>query len=279
MSNFFKGTTFKVLLAVVIILVAATVFAAVSGSASSPVTKAVSVITEPLQRAASYLSEKADNFTGGFVSSDSYRKRVEELEAEVAGYRADLVDYEKTKKQLESYEQFLDVREQNPDYEWVYCSVIGRDSADVFSSFTLNKGSSDGIKVNDAVIYSTYLIGVVTEVNPTSCVVRTVTDPSVSIAAYEVRTGEMGYVSSTTDQSLKGICSLSGLDKNTSVSKGGIVCTSGTGGIFPKDLIIGTVETVEQSKTDISANAVLDMAVDSKDISNCFVIISFGEKR
>lgn len=277
MRNFFKGTTFKVLTAVAVILIAVAVFAAVSDSASSPVTRAVSVITAPLQRAASYLSSKADSFTGGFVSSESYRKRVEELESQVAQYRAELVDYENAKKQLESYEQFLDVREQNPDYQWVYCKVIGRDSADIFSSFTLNKGSADGIKVNDAVIYSTYLIGVVTEVNPTSCVVRTVTDPSVNIAAYEIRTGEVGYVSASSDLSLKGRCALSGLDKNTAVSKGGIVCTSGTGGIFPKDLIIGTVDAVEQSKTDISANAVLEPAANSKDISSCFVITSFGD--
>lgn len=278
MSKFFKGTTFKVLTVAALILVAAAVFAAVSDSASSPVTRAVSVITAPLQRAASYFSSKADSFTGGFVSSDTYRKRVEELESQVAQYRAELVDYENAKKQLESYEKFLDVREQNPDYQWVYCTVIGRDSADIFGSFTLNKGSSDGIKVNDAVIYSTYLIGVVTEVNPTSCVVRTVTDPSVNIAAYEIRTGEVGYVSANAVQSVKGGCALLGLSQDTAVSKGGIVCTSGTGGIFPKDLIIGTVETVEQSKTDISANALLEPAVDSKDISTCFVITSFGAK-
>lgn len=265
-------------MAVALLLTVVTVVAAVSDSASSVITKAVSIITSPLERAASALSSKADSFTGGFVSSDSYRKRVAELESQVADYRAQLVDYENAKKQLESYEQFLDVREQNPDYQWVYCTVIGRDSADIFSSFTLNKGSADGIAVNDAVIYSNYLIGVVTEVNPTSCVVRTVTDPSVNIAAYEVRTGEIGYVSSSADESLNGTCSLSGLDKSTSVSKGGIVCTSGTGGIFPKDLIIGTVETVEQSTTDLSAHAVLEPAADSKDISSCFVITSFGEK-
>ena len=85
-------------------------------------------------------------------------------------------------------------------------------------------------------------------------------------------------VSSNAEQSAGGSCSLSGLDKNTAVSKGGIICTSGTGGIFPKDLIIGTVTSVEQSSTDISANAVLEPAVDSRDISSCFVITSFGVK-
>ena len=137
---------------VAILLLVATVFAAASSASSSPITKAVSFVTAPLGKVASYFAEKADSFTGGFVSSESYRKRVEELESEVAEYRAELVDYENAKKQLNSYEEFLDVREENPDFEWVYCTVIGRDSADVFSSFTLNKGSNHGIKVNDAVI-------------------------------------------------------------------------------------------------------------------------------
>ena len=278
MDKFFKGTTFKVLLTVALLLAVATIFGAASSNSTSPITKAVSFVTSPLGKAASYLSAKADGLTGGFVSSESYKKRIEELEGQIAEYRAQLVDYENAKKQLSSYEEFLDVREENPDFEWVYCKVIGRDAADVFSSFTLNKGTNHGIKVNDAVIYSNYLVGVVTEVNPTSCVVRTITDPSVNVAAYEIRTGEIGYVSSSAEQSLKGFCALSGLDKNTSVSKGGIVCTSGTGGIFPKDLIVGTVTEVSQSSIDNSAYAVLEPAADSKDISSCFVITSFGEK-
>ncbi len=277
MKNFFKGTTFKVLMIVVALLVAATVLAAVSRSASSPVTKGLSLITSPLQSAASYISEKLDNFTGGFVSSNSYKKRIDELEEEIAEYRAELVDYENTKKLLDSYEEFLKVREQNPDYTWVSCTIVGRDSADLFNSFTLNKGSADGIEVNDAVIYSGYLIGVVTEVDLKSCVVRNITDPTVNIAAYEARTGEQGYVSSTSEQAVEGICALSGLDRTTKVSKGGIVCTSGTGGLFPKDLIIGTVSSVEQSSSELSSFALVKPAIDTNDIASCFVITEFEE--
>lgn len=277
MNNFFKSTTFKVLLAVAIVLICATVLATVVGGATSPLTNAVDFVTSPLQNVASYFSNKLDGFTGGFISSEAYRDRVAELEQQVAEYQAQLVDYEKTKKQLESYEEFLDVREKNPDYTWVYSTVIGRDSADIFGSFTINKGSNDGIKVNDAVIYSEYLVGVVTEVNPTSSVVRSIFDPSVHVAAYEIRTGELGYTNATYDMAVKGTCSLSSLDRNTAVSKGGIVCTSGTGGIFPKDLIIGTVASVKQSETDISAYAVIEPAVNTKDIHDCFVITDFSE--
>ena len=274
MNNFFKSTTFKVLLSVAVVLAIATVFATVSNTATSPFTKVIEVIVSPLTKVASYVSTGFDDFKGGFVSSSTYRDRVAELEQQVAEYQSQLVDYEKTKKQLESYEAFLDVREKNPDYTWVYSTIIGRDSADIFGSFTINKGSEDGIKVNDAVIYSEYLIGVVTEVNPTSSVVRSIFDPSVNVAAYDIRTGELGYVSST----YNGNCRLTGLDRNTSVSKGGIICTSGTGGIFPKDLIIGTVSTVEQSQTDLTSYANLQLSVDSKDIHDCFVITAFDEE-
>ncbi len=278
MDVFFKGTTFKVLAAIAIVLICATVLATVVPSGTSPLTDALGIITSPLQSATSYVSSKFTGITGGFVSSKAYEERIAELENKVAQYQRDLVDYEQTKKQLEAYEAFLDVREKNPDYTWVSCDVIGRDSADVYGSFTINRGSKDGIKVNDAVIYSEYLIGVVTEVSPTSAVVRSVFDPTVSVAAYEIRTGELGYTSSTFETGLNGTCRLSGLDRNTAISKGGIICTSGTGGIFPKDLIIGTVTSVEQGSTDLSAYANIELAVDSNDIQSCFVITDFEEE-
>lgn len=278
MNNFFKSTTFKVLITVAVVLLSATVLATVVSNSTSPITNFASILTKPLQNVASALSEKFDDATGGFISSKSYRDRVVELEQQVADYQSQLVDYEDTKKKLETYEEFLQVREKHPDYTWSYATVIGRDASDVFGSFTLDRGSADDVKVNDAVISGEYLIGVVTEVNATSCVVRSVFDPSVNIAAYEIRTGELGYVSASYDLSVDEKCKLTGLDTKTAISEGGIVCTSGTGGIFPKDLIIGTVTSVGQSETDLSSYAVVEPVVNSKEIHDCFIITAYEEK-
>ena len=278
MNNFFKSTTFKVLISVAIILLSATVLATVVSNSTSPLTNVISIITTPLQDAASSLSDKFDDATGGFISSKVYKERVAELEQQVADYQSQLVDYEDTKKKLETYEEFLQVREKHPDYKWSYATVIGRDASDVFGSFTLDRGTADDVKINDAVISGEYLIGVVTEVSATSCVVRSVFDPSVNIAAYEIRTGELGYVSATYDLSADEKCKLTGLNTKTAISEGGIVCTSGTGGIFPKDLIIGTVSFVEQSETDLSSFAIVEPVVSSKEIHDCFIITSYEEK-
>lgn len=277
MNNFFKSTTFKVLISVAIILLSATVLATVVSNSTSPLTNVISIITTPLQDVASSLSAKFDDATGGFISSKVYKERVAELEQQVADYQNQLVDYEDTKKKLETYEEFLQVREKHPDYKWSYATVIGRDASDVFGSFTLDRGTADDVKINDAVISGEYLIGVVTEVSATSCVVRSVFDPSVNIAAYEIRTGELGYVSATYDLSADEKCKLTGLDTKTAISEGGIVCTSGTGGIFPKDLIIGTVSSVEQSETDLSFFAIVEPVVNSKEIHDCFIITSYEE--
>ena len=278
MDNFFKSTTFKVLVTIAVILLSATIVATVLPGSTSPLTNVVGFITSPLQDAASYFSSKFDNATGGFISSKTYQNRVAELEQQVAEYQSQLVDYENTKKRLESYEAFLDVREKHPDYTWTYATVIGRDGADIFGSFTLDRGSTDDVKVNDVVISGEYLIGVVTEVNATSCVVRSVFDPSVNVAAYEIRTGELGYVSANYDLSVKETCKLTGLNTKTAISEGGIVCTSGTGGIYPKDLIIGTVTSVEQSETDLSSYAVVKPAVSANQIHDCFIITAYEEK-
>ncbi len=278
MNNFFKSTTFKVLITVAVVLLSATVLATVVSSSTSPLTNVVGFLTTPLQNIAASLSANFDDFSGGFISSKAYQERVAELEQQVADYQSQLVDYEDTKKKLETYEEFLEVKEKRPDYTWTYATVIGRDAADVFGSFTLDRGSVDNVKVNDAVISGEYLIGVVTEVSATSCVVRSVFDPSVNVAAYEIRTGEIGYVSATYELSAQEKCKLTGLDAKTAISEGGIVCTSGTGGIFPKDLIIGLISSVEQSETDLSSYAVVEPVVSAKGIHDCFIITAYEEK-
>lgn len=278
MKNFVKSKGFRILLAIAVVLLAGIVVGASANSNSSPVTSAVSVIFSPLSKAASYISEKFDNFKGGFVSSSAYMDRVAELEAEVADYQSKLVDYEKLRKQVEAYEKFLEVKEKNPDFQFTAGTVIGRDSADVFGSFVLNCGSSDGVAVNDPVISGNYLIGIVSEVSPTTCVVLSVCDPKVNAAAYEIRTGELGYTDTTVKLGVESTIKFAGLTKDTAVAEGGIVCTSGVGGIFPRGLIIGSVSAVKQEEGDVSYYAEVKPEIDISEVQDAFVITDFEGK-
>lgn len=278
MRNFLRSTSFKILLTVVVVLLAGAIAAAALASGTSPLTSAVGTVFSPLSDAAACISEKFDNFKGGFISSRSYMDRVEELEEQVADYQSKLVDYEKLQKQVEAYEKFLGVKEKNPDFQFVAGTVIGRDAADVFGSFVLNCGSADGVAVGDPVISGEYLIGIVNETSPTSCTVLSVCDPKFSAAAYEIRTGEAGYTQTTTKLGVQGILKLSGLERDTAVAEGGIVCTSGVGGVFPRGLIIGTVTTVQKEEGDISYYAEVKPEIEISEVQDAFVITDFEGK-
>ncbi|NMP38109.1 MAG: rod shape-determining protein MreC [Clostridiales bacterium] len=276
MRRFFKSTKFKVFAAIASVLVLGVAFAAFSHSAASPITSAVGVVFSPLQSFSSFLAEKLDGFTGAFVSSSVYAQRVNELELQLADYRSKLAEYEKMKQDIETYENFLGVKQQNPDFEFSKASVTARNSADVFGSFVLNRGEAHGIKVNDPVIYGEYLVGIVKKVNTTTCVVASILDPRVNVGAYEIGTREQSYVTGSAELFKQGECSMPGLSANTSISSGAVVCTSGAGGIFPADLLIGTVSDIRTSETDSSCYAVIKPGADIASLNDVFIITAFA---
>lgn len=275
MRRFFKSTGFKIFLAVVATLLVGTIAAAFSSSKSAPQTSAAGTLFGPLQRISSSLSNKLSDFSINFKSSASLAAQKEEMEKEVASLREQLVDYEQEKHKLDLYEEFLGVKEENPSFQFVSAPVIGRDAADKFHMLTLGKGSLHKVSVNDPVIYGKYLVGVVVSVLPTQCRVRTLLDPAVNVSAYEISTRESGFVTTTVELSQQGYCRLPGLVSTTAILPGAIVCTSGIGGIYPRNLIVGTVKEVVDNKADISLSAVLEPGVKISKLEDVFIVVSF----
>ncbi len=275
MKNFFTGTKFRITLSVLAALFLGVFVAAVSNSGTSPLSSAISYITTPVQNGAAALAELMDGFNGYFVSAEKYREENESLRNEVNDLRSQLVDYEKCKYKLEAYEQFLEIKEDNPDFTFSPAEIIMRDSSDIYGSFTLNKGSDDGIEVGDPVIYSDILVGLVHSVNSNNCLVYTPLNPAVSISAYDIRTRENCYTEAEFSLSEEGLLKISGLKKNTPVVSGGLVCTSGIGGIYPKDLIIGSVTEIRTDEMGLGAVAFVSPEADYALLTDVFIITDF----
>lgn len=275
MRSFFSSTRFKGFLGVFAVLLIGMIFAGVTENGTSPASTVFGTVFSPLQSLSSGIADSVKDFSVYFRSAKSYADRVTELEKQLADSQSQMVDYEKTKQQLELYEEFLELKEENEDFKFASASVIGKDGTDAFGTFTLNKGELDGVKVNNPVIYGKYLVGVVVKTAPTYCVVNTILNPDVNVSAYEVRTRESSFVTTNAELSAKGQCCLSGLVRSTSIAPGGIVCTSGVGGIYPADLIIGVVEEVKNDTTNISSYAVINSQVDFEQLRDVFVITEF----
>jgi rod shape-determining protein MreC len=180
------------------------------------------------------------------------------------------------KKKIDAYENLYGIKQKNEDFKFSYGTVISKDAADAYGSFVLNTGSVDGVSAADPVIYGDYVVGIVKKVNFSSCVVQTILDPRVNIGAFESGTKEYGYVTGDSKLYNKGMCKLSGLDTSTSIVGGGIVCTSGAGGVFPNGLIIGEISAIKNEDISSTYYAEVKPFVDIDELSDVFVITSFA---
>lgn len=275
MLQFFKSRKFKTFLLTLCALTVGAVLAVAVRSSASPFTSAVGMIFSPVQKFSGFVADKVDWFQNSFRGSGTYLQEIERLQQKIAEYENKIVNYNAMEQKVASYEKMLGVKEKNRDYVLQRADVIGTDSADMFSSLIIDKGSNDDIAVNDPVISGNYLVGIVSKVHPSYCVVETVLSPDLNISALESKTRETAYVTTTVELSGKGYCMLSGLERTTGVTPGGIVITSGIGGTYPKGVIIGTVSEVNESKYDLSNFAVIEPGVNVRELEDVYVITDF----
>lgn len=276
MRRFFKSMWFRILAGILAVLVLFTIIAGVSSSRGNPLSSTIGVVAQPFEYVAGLASRGALGVKHFFTRSSTYEAEIAELEEQVLSLQNQLADYDNTKAKLEQYEAYLGIQEQNPDYQVISATVMGRDASNNYTTFLLSKGSASGVAVNDPVIYGGgQLVGVVTKVSLTYCVVSTILDPNISVSSYDTRTQESGYLNNTTALAADGLTRLAGLDRDTAVSTGGVICTAGVGGIYPRDLIIGTVTEVRNDDYDISAYAVIEPSVDITEITQVLIITDF----
>lgn len=275
MRQFFKSVQFRIFVFVICAVFVGSVIAVASDNGMSPASGIVGTVFGPMQKLTGKIAEKFNWLSASFTSAGTYKAENDRLKEQIAEYENQLADYNEIKHKIKSYEDMLEIKEDNPDFVLANANIIGTDNSDVFSSLIIDKGSSDDVSVGDPVVYGSYLVGVVKKVNDSYSIVTTILNPSLSVSAVESNTRESSYVTTTTKQSQNGKCMLAGLERTTSVSPGGLVLTSGIGGVYPKGLIIGTVSSVMQSDHDFSSYAVITPGADIENLEDVFVITSF----
>ena len=273
MKRFWKNAAVRVFSAVLAMLAAGSLLSLALRGKSSPFTSAVGLVTSPLQGICASLANAAKDFAAYFRSSKLLQEELAEKDEEIKFLRERLVGYDDAKHKLATYEKFLELKTENPEFKFAEAGIIGIDAAGQFGTFTLDRGSASGIRVNNPVLYGKYLVGVVTKAELTTCTVETILNPHVNVAVYETATGEIGTANTTADFSAQGLSAVPQLPRTTAIIPGALICTSGRGGIYPKDLILGTVTDVIDDSQNVSAIALVQPAADFAALRDVFVLI------
>lgn len=276
MKDFFDTWKFKILVIVAVFLVGIMAYAGANGRLTAAPQELLSVVLTPLQKVTSALSGGAASVWEKYTSIDDVMDRNEQLEAENAELRQQMVDYDRIKAENDAYKALARIQDTNSEATYVSAFVIGRDPLDEFGGFTLDQGSTDGVVVNDAIISDRgYLLGVVVEVDATSCKVMTILHPSFNAAGVISRTRENGIITGSADYAADGQCVLTNLDRTTEARKGDQVITTGLGGVFPANLLVGTVQEVVPEQSGKSSSAVILPGADPRTVKHVFIVTEY----
>ena len=267
MRNILHNKNLKVLSITLVIL---TVMSVLSLGGNSVITSAVNGFFKGLFQVTASATASADTPT-----YDELLQENETLKQENAELREQLADYYDVKEENEKLREYYDLKKENPSYKIQPATVIRRDTNDDFYSFTLDIGSSQGVSVNDPVITENGLVGWVSQVDLGTCKVKTILSPDTKAGAVDKQSGDTGIVSGSTSLCDDNLTGFTKIAENNKIKEGDMIATSGTGGVYPGNLIIGKVKEIKFNSYDTSRYAVIEPYEDIRTITSAAVITEF----
>lgn len=275
MKAFFFSKNFIVLIIVTVVLIAVMIYSAYTGGIG--ITDLFGSVATPMQKVSTVVTNNAHaGLTNTTRSYQELAAENEQLKQQINELNQQLIDFYQYKQENEQLRNYLGLKKDNPDYQLVSAAVVGRDPNHLFYTFTADKGSMAGVKVNDPVITDEGVVGWVSKVSNMYCEVTTILSPDTNIAAVDKINRESGVVSSQLQLADQGLIKMGLLEAGTTVQTGDIIVTSGIGGKFPKDLPIGKAVEVKGEENDVSLYATIEPFVDMKTLRDIVIITGFN---
>ncbi|MDY2788640.1 MAG: rod shape-determining protein MreC [Atopobium sp.] len=201
-----------------------------------------SVITTPVRSVGSFISMPFKGIGNIFSNLTASQETLSELKAENDKLRTKNVELSEAQQTADRLQGLLDLKSAYKLQSTAAHVVSG--STDSWSStITIDKGSAAGMQIGMPVMDSTGVIGQISEVGPTSSVVRLISDETSSVSAMVQSSRAQGMLVGSADGTLR----LTLVTTDQSVAIGDTIVTSGLGGIYPKGLPLGTVSALEKN--------------------------------
>ena len=151
--------------------------------------------------------------------------------------------------------------------------MIGKDSVNCFSTFTIDKGSADGIEVDMNVLAGSGLVGIVTEVGPTWAKVRSIIDDSTNVSGMVLSTSDTCIVSGDLSLMSSGQIAFDQMENNDNVvAVGDQIVTSYISDKYLQGILIGSISEINVDSNNLTRSGYIIPAVDFKNIQEVLVI-------
>ncbi len=201
----------------------------------------------------------------------SLRQRNAELESEVSELQAQVIQLQQQVGETDILAALVDFSLARSENTYKAAAVIGRDPSPFLHYVIINAGSNDGVLRGMPVVTDQGLVGRIDAVIADAARVQLVTDPASKVnVRLQNAEAEASLIGSVT-----GDVTLELIPQDITIQQGDLVLTSGLGGSYPPDLIIGQVVNVRSRDFDLFQQATVQPVVDFNRLQIVLVIINF----
>ena len=212
-------------------------------------------VATPIARVGMWASSPVRTFTAWVGDLGVSRSELQELRNQNDELKARVATLEEQVLQYQQVSQLV-ATAANANQTGVVASIIGLPQNNWSQVITLDRGSKSGIKVGQPVVGPHGVIGQVTMVGSTYSRVRLITDQASGVASLIQRT----RVEGVTRGSVSGEVTLDFIGADADVLEGDVVITSGSGGIYPRGLLVGTIVAITNNKTALYQDLTIEPA-------------------
>ena len=267
MRNLFSRT----LQTTIIFLIAGGVVALALGGYFSSASNVFTVSLVNLQTWFSTRFTAVQDFLTAPRDMASLRQRNTELESEVAELQAQVIQLQQQVGDTQILAALVDFERARPENTYRAAGVIGRDPSPFLHYVIINRGSNDGILRGMPVVTDQGLVGRVDAVIADAARVQLITDPASEVNVHL----QNAEVDASLSGSVQGEVSLNLIPQNKKIEIGDLALTSGLGGGYPPDLIVGQIVTVRTREFDLFQQATVQPVVDFNQLRIVLVIVNF----
>ena len=227
----------------------------------------------PMQRGINTIGLWMSDLTQNFETLQEVRSENDKLHAKVDELTVKNNLLQQEKFELERLRELYALDQQYADYEKVGAHVTANDSGNWFSSFVIDKGSRDGIKIDMNVMAGTGLVGIVTEVGPNWARVRSIIDDASNVSALVLSTSDKCIVNGDLTLMQDGKIRFEQLPNNESEIKvGEQVVTSHISSKYLQGILIGYISDIQVDANNLTRSGFITPVVDFQHLQEVLVI-------
>ena len=216
-------------------------------------------------------TRRADELTEYLEDLQDLQERNAELEEIIAQFQSELVQLREIESDYNRLASLVDYTLSTEDMEFVTADVISYDQSGRLRTIVINRGTRDGITIDMPVVTDQGLVGRIIQVSATASRILLITDESSFVTGRLQTTRALGSVQG----SLTGNLVMIDILLDATVIEGDIVMTSGIGGNFPPDLVIGQVESNRRFEFELGQEAQIRSLIDFDTLEIVLVVTSF----